>query len=113
LPANKKRTWKLQVQTEKDGVRKIVDIAPEDLGKHQFSSAMSYEDAKKRASILNRDKEIKRHAARKANIDARIEKEAISLAVAFPDEPEFMRWAEENYRFKSQYRSVKGMADLA
>lgn len=101
LSGNKKRTWKLQIQSEAGGDRKITDIPIDQLGDHQFHLKMTLEEAQAKSRDLNRLKEIHRHAERKVSIKKRMEKEAIQSAVSFPDETEFLSWLRDNQRFAS------------
>jgi hypothetical protein len=112
---NPKRPWAVLYRESKDGERVAKTIADEDLGLHQFSSRMSIEEARERASELNKKEETKRYAAKKIRTTERIENEARDLALSFPDEEEFLVECETQERLnvrgtsklKSHWHTVK------
>jgi hypothetical protein len=73
------------------------DVRPDQLGQHGFHPGLTFEEARDKASILNKDSELKRLAARKVRVAKRMEAESLALATAFPDEQEFLAWAQDNY----------------
>lgn len=103
---DKTSDWKLQFISQKDGKTKTVDIPKAKLQEHLFYPSMSYDEARNKQALLNKDIEQKRRAAARLKIQSRIESENHDLSFAFPDESEFKKWVVETQRF-AQFKHNK------
>lgn len=98
---NQTRTWRLQFVTEKDGVAKSEDVPADEMAHHQFHPSMTYEEAKEKQQLLNKELERKRWAEKRLKIKNRLETEAHEAALAFPDEAAFLKWKDQTQRFSN------------
>jgi hypothetical protein len=106
---SKKRTWKLLIEKRRaDNHEKkdYINIPTEQLGMHGFHPGMTIEEAKAKASDLNRSAELKRYAEKKAKASQRVEERRLATRLAVPEEGEFFKWAEKEHRLDFERTKV-------
>lgn len=84
LPKNKRRSWKLQYQSEVGSDRKINDIPEKNMPSIGFSPDMSIEQARERRDQINAQEHLKRHEARRVKIIERLLTEEIEQEAFLP-----------------------------
>lgn len=98
------RSWKLLFETRKKINGKMERRAPaiptEKLGLHGFHTGMSIDEARDKASKLNADAELKRHAERKVTITEQMAEAALRDALTVPDEDAFKTWCNTEHRIE-------------
>lgn len=122
---SKHRNWRLlverNVETGAKRVRKYDSIPEDKLGLHGFHSEMTLEDARRKASTLNRLKEEQRHVERKVKITEEMAAKELRDSLIMSDEVAFRAWCLKEHRINldegklgAHWRAAKAvLRDLA
>lgn len=105
-PNGKQASYKLYIQSEKDGVRQYTYVQPKDFVHYGFDTALPYEAACELRTRLNKQGAVRSRAESRAKTEKRIKEESDTFTAYVTAEDEFLVYAEKTLRFAS-FRSNK------